>query len=168
MVGRAWSKTQLPSHPAIAAMLRGQPGRRFSQDELATFTEQHGYRFAPGSLSTEFAADREEWRFALTAERDYAGETLTRLSSQLLALDGVEDYRVTDARRGPTPVWLPLAEAGRSRVPADSATQTGGPSPLPSASTPSAPDAATPCPRNLAPTTALPCAIAAFCCCSRW
>jgi putative Mg2+ transporter-C (MgtC) family protein len=98
MMWGAKMEARLPSHPAIAVMLRGQPGRRFSQDELAAFTEQHGYRFAPGSLSIEFGGGREEWRFVCTAKRNYAGETLTRLSSQLLALDGIEDYRVTHAR----------------------------------------------------------------------
>ena len=88
----------LPSHPAIAVLIRGAPGREFRQDELAAFTESLGYRFAPGSLSIERLAQHEEWRFVCTAKRNYGGETLTRFSSRLMELPGVAEYRVTHAR----------------------------------------------------------------------
>lgn len=88
----------LPSHPAIAVTLRGEPGRHFLQSELAAFTENLGFRFAPGSLSIEKIGPCEEWRFVCTARRNYGGETLTRFSSRLNELPGVVDYRVTHAR----------------------------------------------------------------------
>lgn len=98
MMWGAKLESRLPSHPAIAVMLRGQSGRRFAQDELAAFAEQHGYRFAPGSLSIECSSGREEWRFVVTARRNYGGETLTRFASRVLELPGVDEYRVTHAR----------------------------------------------------------------------
>lgn len=88
----------LPSHPAIAVVIRGGPGQRFQQDDLVRFTEMLGYRFAPGSLSIERSADFEEWRFVCTARRNYGGETLTRFSSRLHELPGVREFRVTHAR----------------------------------------------------------------------
>lgn len=98
MMWGAKLEARLPSHPAIAVMLRGAPGRRFAQAELAAFSERLGYRFAPGSLSVEMSAGHEEWRFVVTAQRNYGGETLTRFASRLSELDAVSDFRVTHAR----------------------------------------------------------------------
>lgn len=50
----------LPSHPAIAVMLRGEPKRQFKQTELTRFANDLGFRFAPGSLSIELVNEREE------------------------------------------------------------------------------------------------------------
>ena len=88
----------LPSHPAVAVMLRGVPGHRFDQDAIGRFANEMGFRFAPGSLAIERNGSSEEWRFVCTAKRNYGGQTLTRLASRLPELDGVADYRVTHAR----------------------------------------------------------------------
>jgi putative Mg2+ transporter-C (MgtC) family protein len=88
----------LPSHPAVAVMLRGVPGHRFEQDEIGRFAADAGFRFAPGSLAIERSGPVEEWRFVCTAKRNYGGETLTRLASRLPEMQGVADYRVTHAR----------------------------------------------------------------------
>jgi len=98
MMWGAKLEAALPSHPAISVMMRGVDGRHFNQAELAAFTEQLGYRFAPGSLSIERMGKHEEWRFVCTAKRNYRGETLTRFSSRLAELPGVAEYRVTHAR----------------------------------------------------------------------
>ncbi|MDN3920167.1 MgtC/SapB family protein [Roseateles violae] len=98
MMWGAKLEARLPSHPAIAVMLRGEPARRFEQAELAAFAATLGYRFAPGSLSIESQGGREEWRFVCVAERNYRGQTLTRFSSRIGELPGVVDYRVAHAR----------------------------------------------------------------------
>jgi putative Mg2+ transporter-C (MgtC) family protein len=98
MMWGARLENALPSHPAIAVMVRGFPGHRFDQAELGRFADSLGYRFAPGSLSIERAGPSEEWRFVCTARRNYGGETLTRFASRLPDLMGVADYRVTHAR----------------------------------------------------------------------
>ena len=98
MMWGAKLEAKLPSHPAIPVMLRGEPARRFEQGELAAFAESLGYRFAPGSLSIECAAGREEWRFVCTALQNYKGQTLTRFSSRIQELPGVAEYRATHAR----------------------------------------------------------------------
>jgi len=98
MMWGAKLEARLPSHPAIAVTLRGEPQRRFEQRELAEFAERLGYRFAPGSLSIESVGGCEEWRFVCTAQRNYGGQTLTRFSSQLGSLAGVAQYRVAHAR----------------------------------------------------------------------
>ncbi len=98
MMWGAKLENQLPSHPAISVMLRGESGRRFTQEELAAFTNGLGYRFAPGSLSIEKHGGHEEWRFVCTAKRNYRGQTLSRFTSHLHELPGVADYRVTHAR----------------------------------------------------------------------
>jgi putative Mg2+ transporter-C (MgtC) family protein len=98
MMWGAKLEAKLPAHPAISVMLRGEPARRFAQQELAAFAESLGYRFAPGSLSIEFVAGREEWRFVCTAMKNYKGQTLTRFSSRIQELPGVAEYRVTHAR----------------------------------------------------------------------
>ncbi len=88
----------LPSHPAIAVQLNGEPGHRFEQAELAAFAARLGYDFAPGSVSVECRDDRQEWRFVCTARRNYRGETLTRFATRLPELPGLAGYRVTHAR----------------------------------------------------------------------
>jgi putative Mg2+ transporter-C (MgtC) family protein len=88
----------LPSHPAIAVMVRGAPGHRFEQAQMAAFADACGFRFAPGSLAIERSGPSEEWRFVCTAKRNWGGETLTRFASRLPELYGVLDYRVTHAR----------------------------------------------------------------------
>ncbi|MDT9000819.1 MgtC/SapB family protein [Paucibacter sp. APW11] len=98
MMWGAKLEAYLPSHPAISVMIRGVPQRHFQQAELAAFTEQLGYRFAPGSLAIEHAGQHEEWRFVCTAKHNYGPETLTRFSSRLHDLPGVAEYRVTHAR----------------------------------------------------------------------
>lgn len=98
MMWGAKLEARLPSHPAIAVTLRGEPQRRFEQAELAAFAEKLGYRFAPGSLSIECSGGCEEWRFVCTAQRNYKGQTLTRFSSRLVELPGVAEYRVGHAR----------------------------------------------------------------------
>jgi putative Mg2+ transporter-C (MgtC) family protein len=91
-------ESALPSHPAIAIQIRGQPGRRFDQAELTTFSQRIGYAFAPGSLTIECNGDEEEWRFVCTAHVNYRGETLSRYASRLPELPGLASYRVTHAR----------------------------------------------------------------------
>ena len=98
MMWGARLEARLPSHPAIAVTVRGQPGRHFEQQELAAFAERLGYRFAPGSLSIECTGGQEEWRFVCTARRNYKGLTLTRFSSRLGELPGLAEYRVAHAR----------------------------------------------------------------------
>jgi putative Mg2+ transporter-C (MgtC) family protein len=98
MMWGAKLESKLPSHPAIAVMLRGVPERKFTQQELAEFSDALGFRFAPGSLSVEMAGDREEWRFVCTAKRNFGGETLTRFASHVTEIPGVAEYRVAHAR----------------------------------------------------------------------
>lgn len=98
MMWGAKLESRLPSHPAIAVMLRGEKGREFSQEELARFSRELGYFFAPGSMSVACAEGCEEWHFVCASFRNYGGMTLTRYSSRLKALPGVAEYRVTHAR----------------------------------------------------------------------
>lgn len=98
MMWGAKLESQLPSHPAIAVTLRGEPGRHFTQAELADFANRAGYRFAPGSLSIEKLAMHEEWRFVCTAKKNFKGQTLCRFTDRLDELPGVSSYRVAHAR----------------------------------------------------------------------
>jgi len=98
MMWGAMLEAKLPSHPAILVVLVGEPHRRFDQAELAAFANKHGYRFAPGSLSISYKDHSEEWRFVCTAQRNYHGQTLMRLTSHIHELSGVAEYRVTHAR----------------------------------------------------------------------
>lgn len=98
MMWGAKLEAALPSHPAIAVLLQGQPGRSFEQAELVAFTGALGYDFAPGSVSIECTNDCQEWRFVCTARRNYRGETLSRFASRLPELPGLAGYRVTHAR----------------------------------------------------------------------
>jgi putative Mg2+ transporter-C (MgtC) family protein len=98
MMWGARLEAALPSHPAIAVYLRGQPGRSFEQDELIAFAAGIGYDFAPGSVHIECNGDCQEWRFVCTARRNYRSETLSRFASRLPSLPGVAGYRVAHAR----------------------------------------------------------------------
>jgi putative Mg2+ transporter-C (MgtC) family protein len=98
MMWGAKLESHLPSHPAIAVMLRGEPKRQFKQAELTRFANDLGFRFAPGSLSIELADEREVWRFVCTAKRNFGGETLTRFASRVPEIPGVAEFRVAHAR----------------------------------------------------------------------
>jgi putative Mg2+ transporter-C (MgtC) family protein len=98
MMWGAKLESHLPSHPAIAVMLRGEPQRRFAQQELAEFSNSLGFRFAPGSLSVVMVGEQEEWRFVCTAKQNFGGQTLTRFASRVTEIPGVVEYRVTHAR----------------------------------------------------------------------
>lgn len=98
MMWGARLEAALPSHPAIAVQLSGEPGRSFDQAELAAFAAALGYDFAPGSVSIECDGDRQEWRFVCTARHNYGRETLARFASHLPELPGLAGYRVTHAR----------------------------------------------------------------------
>ncbi len=101
---RMWGtrlEAALPSHPAIAVQIQGQPGRCFQQDELVAFAAALGYDFAPGSVAIECVGDRQEWRFVCTARRNDRGHALSRFASRmsnLPDLPGMASYRVTHAR----------------------------------------------------------------------
>ena len=88
----------LPSHPAIAVMIRGEPGRHFDQATLSEFTWLLGYRFAPGSLAVEAHGGAEEWRFVCTARSNEKQYALSQFAEGLRQLPGLVDYRVSHAR----------------------------------------------------------------------
>ena len=98
MMWGARLEAALPSHPAIAVYIQGQPGRSFEQAELVAFAATLGYDFAPGSVAIECNGDRQEWRFVCTARRNYRSETLSRFARGLPELPGLASYRVTHAR----------------------------------------------------------------------
>jgi len=98
MMWGARLEAALPSHPAIAVFIQGQPGRTFEQAELVAFAATLGYDFAPGSVAIECSGDRQEWRFVCTARRNYRSETLSRFARGLPDLPGLASYRVTHAR----------------------------------------------------------------------
>ncbi|MCV2358987.1 MULTISPECIES: MgtC/SapB family protein [Roseateles] len=98
MMWGAKLESHLPSHPAIAVMLRGEPQRKFVQQELAEFCDALGFRFAPGSLSVTLTGGQEEWRFVCTAKHNFGAQTLTRFASRVTEVPGVAEYRVTHAR----------------------------------------------------------------------
>ncbi|MFG6439319.1 MgtC/SapB family protein [Roseateles sp. LKC17W] len=98
MMWGAKLEAALPSHPAIAVHLRGEPGRAFEQAELVAFAATLGYDFAPGSVSIECADGQQEWRFVCTARHNYGRATLSRFASRLPELPGLASYRVAHAR----------------------------------------------------------------------
>jgi putative Mg2+ transporter-C (MgtC) family protein len=88
----------LPSRQAVAVVLRFR--RDFAPDKeiLGRMALARGYALAEGSFSIRYEGGCAEWRFVAIALGRNLGASMTDLSKELTAFDGVENFTLSHAR----------------------------------------------------------------------
>ncbi|HEX8962389.1 MAG TPA: MgtC/SapB family protein [Rhodocyclaceae bacterium] len=88
----------LPSHPAVAVILRFRKGFDPHQEVLTRAARERGYDLAKGSIAITYQDGQPEWRFVVVARDKHAAEPLAGLASELSKFDGVESFNLSHAR----------------------------------------------------------------------
>jgi putative Mg2+ transporter-C (MgtC) family protein len=88
----------LPTHPAVAIVLRFRAGFEPREDVLRRVALERGYDVAGGSLTIGFEHGCAEWRFVAVALSAKAGASLPELARELTGFDGVESFQLSHAR----------------------------------------------------------------------
>jgi putative Mg2+ transporter-C (MgtC) family protein len=91
-------ETWLPSHPAVAIVMRFRKGYQPRQDVLARVARERGYDLAAGSISIAYQDGQPEWRFVAVASDKDAAAPLSSLADELARFDGVESFTLSHAR----------------------------------------------------------------------
>lgn len=88
----------LPSHPAVAIVMRFRKGFEPRQDVLSRVAQERGYSLATGSISIAYQDGQPEWRFVAVASDKDAAAPLSALADELAKFDGVESFNLSHAR----------------------------------------------------------------------
>lgn len=88
----------LPSHPAVAVVMRFRKGFEPRQAVLMRVARERGYELATGSISIAYQDGQAEWRFVAVASDKDAAEPLSGLAGELAKFEGVESFNLSHAR----------------------------------------------------------------------
>ncbi|WP_317204768.1 MgtC/SapB family protein [Janthinobacterium sp.] len=88
----------LPSRHAVAITMRFKKDYLPREDALRRIALSRGYEIAGGSLMIGSEAGLQEWRFVAIALSKHSGATLSELSAELTAFDGIEGFQLSHAR----------------------------------------------------------------------
>lgn len=88
----------LPSRHAVAIMMRFEKNFLPSEEALRTMAIKRGYEIAGGSLTIGSLDGMQEWRFVAVALGKNTGASLSALSTELSAYQGVASYQLSHAR----------------------------------------------------------------------
>lgn len=88
----------LPSHPAVAVVVRFRAGVQPRYDILSRMARERGYEVAGGSIAIGYQAGQPEWRFVAVAVDKDTAAPLSALADELAAFDGVESFSLSHAR----------------------------------------------------------------------
>lgn len=88
----------LPSRRAVAVQLRFKPGYVPSEESLRRLALERGYEVATSTLTITSEDERQEWRFVALALSRGAGASLSEMSRELAAFDGVDAFQLSNAR----------------------------------------------------------------------
>jgi putative Mg2+ transporter-C (MgtC) family protein len=88
----------LPSHPALAFVLRFRHGVTPDQAALRHLAKRRGYALIPATLTVAVTEGTAEWRFVAVARRGAAASPLAELARDLAATDGIESVQLSHAR----------------------------------------------------------------------
>jgi putative Mg2+ transporter-C (MgtC) family protein len=88
----------LPSHPAVAIVMRFRQGFEPREDVLARAAQERGYQLAAGSIAIAYEDGRPEWRFVAVAVDKEAAAPITVLANELAKFEGVESFNLSHAR----------------------------------------------------------------------
>ncbi|MDC8757744.1 MgtC/SapB family protein [Janthinobacterium fluminis] len=88
----------LPSRHAVAITMRFNKGYLPREDALRRIALSRGYEIAGGSLMIGSESGMQEWRFVAIALSKSSGATLSELSAELTAFDGIDSFQLSHAR----------------------------------------------------------------------
>ncbi|HEX8986421.1 MAG TPA: MgtC/SapB family protein [Rhodocyclaceae bacterium] len=88
----------LPSHPAVAIVMRFHRGFQPRQEVLARAARERGYSLATGSISISFQDGQPEWRFVAVASDKDTAAPISALADELAKFEGVESFNLSHAR----------------------------------------------------------------------
>lgn len=98
MMGVARLERLLPARHAISVSVKFRPGYQPDLAQLRQAALRRGYEVASGSFSIRYADGQPEWCFIAVALGRNRGASLTELSAELNALEGVQTYQLEHAR----------------------------------------------------------------------
>jgi putative Mg2+ transporter-C (MgtC) family protein len=88
----------LPSHPAVAIVMRFRQGFAPNEEVLKRVARERGYTMAGGSIAIAYDDGKPEWRFVAVAIDKNAAAPITTLANELAKFDGVESFNLAPAR----------------------------------------------------------------------
>ena len=88
----------LPSHPAVAIVMRFRQGFAPNGEVLKRVARERGYNVASGSIAIAYDNGRPEWRFVAVAIDKTAAASIMTLANELAKFDGVESFNLAPAR----------------------------------------------------------------------
>jgi len=91
-------EAKLTARPAVAVMLRFKKDFSPVIEAIRKAVSNRGYMLASGSISISHSQGRTEWHFVVLAVDRAHGATLPNLSTELMALEGLEDFQLSHAR----------------------------------------------------------------------
>lgn len=88
----------LPSHPAVAIVMRFRKDYEPRQEVLSRVAQERGYELATGSISISYQDGQPEWRFVAVATDKDAAAPIATLATEMAKFDGVESFNLSHAR----------------------------------------------------------------------
>jgi len=88
----------LPSHPAVAIVMRFRKGYEPRQEVLSRVAQDRGYELATGSIAIAYQDGQPEWRFVAVAADKDAAAPIAALAAELAKFDGIESFNLSHAR----------------------------------------------------------------------
>jgi len=88
----------LPSRHAVAITMRFKQGFVPREDALRRMAAKRGYDIAGGSLTIGSTDGMQEWRFVAIAHGKNTGASLSAMSAELAAFEGIAGFQLSHAR----------------------------------------------------------------------
>jgi len=98
MVWGAKLENWLPTHQALAVVLRFRKGFSPRIDVLRQVAGERGYLVAEGSMSISFQDGQAEWHFVAVNLSKNMGTSISDLAKELTIFEGVETFTLSHAR----------------------------------------------------------------------
>jgi putative Mg2+ transporter-C (MgtC) family protein len=88
----------LPSRHAVAITMRFRRDFVPREDALRRMAAKRGYDIAGGSLAIGSTDGMQEWRFVAIAHGKNTGASLSAMSAELAAFEGIASFQLSHAR----------------------------------------------------------------------
>lgn len=88
----------LPSRPAVAVMVRFEPGVLPEKSRLMAVADANGYSIAGGTLLVNFDKNAYTWHFIAVAHNRHVARPISDLSTSLGQYPGVQGFELAYAR----------------------------------------------------------------------
>lgn len=98
MLSVSWLEGCLPSHQALAIVLRFKSGFVPQEETLRRTAREWGYEIASGTIAIDSTAGYPEWRFVAVSQGRRKSAPLSALAAELTSFEGVESFQISQAR----------------------------------------------------------------------